>query len=162
MDLAAILTPLPEPAALQRMRGLVGEALATMAQAEGALSALRLKAMLSPNQPVSPADVMSLKRAEKVREEARRVAYSAACEEFGDLSAEVVLAWEREVSRAESAFTHAVARMEAEALEGRRPGEDIAAAIAKAILALGWALCDLPIALRIKRTGENLQEVASG
>lgn len=161
MDLVRVLTTLPREADIAAAREQLDAALQAWAQAEGVLSALRVRSMEAVNQALPPDTVMHFKRAERARDDAVRLAQASVAPLRSGLSTEALEACDAEIRRAEGGLAVAVQQHEADAIAGKRAGPERSMALGRALFTLAWAMCDYPIAMRIMDTGRELQRRVS-
>lgn len=163
-DWFAPLPPMPDPAAHEAFRARVQEILTIRCQAQGSLAALQARLMEHPNRPIPANEAMAMKRFEKALADATQLARMTAETYHGPLAEADAMTWQRAIAAAETAISLAVTKMQLRhaVFDGAGPPDEAAnAAMGCAVILLAWALCDLPVALRIVRAGEEAREAAA-
>jgi len=156
MDWFADLAQVPDAAAHTAFRARIQEALHLRAEAMGALAALQSRAMLRPNQPIAAKDALAMKGFEKAAEDAWRLARVQAETYHQGMQVSDIVAWERALQTAEAALALGVTQMQQRFAQDGSVGD--CSPLGGALILQAWALCDLPIALRILRSGETTRE----
>jgi hypothetical protein len=158
--IAGACLPTPPADALATFRARVNELVNTFAGAEGGMSALRVKSMRATvNQPIAPGDVMTLKRFEKVRNDALAMLWAEALRFHGTLSASDAQTLEATIQRALVMLATGQMQLEQGAMDNPPslgPGEK---AIGAGLLALTWCFTELPVAMKILAHGEGIRRM---
>jgi hypothetical protein len=154
---SAVLPPI-DAAARAAFLARVQDLVTVYGQAEGAMAALRVKAMEgATNAPVRPRDVIQLKRLEKTRDDTLGMLRAEASRFHGPLAGTDGPVFEVTVQRVLVMLATGITQKEMGAMvdpPNRTAGDK---AIGAALLALTWCFAELPHALKILARGEEIR-----
>lgn len=127
-------------------------------QAEGTMAGLRVKSMRgAANAPVTPGDVMQLKRLEKMRDDTLVMLRAEASRFHGPLAGTDGPVFEATVQRVLVMLATGITQKEMGTMfdpPNRTAGDK---AIGAALLALTWCFAELPHAMKILARGEEIR-----
>jgi hypothetical protein len=153
----AVLPPI-DAEARAAFHGRLQELVTGFGQAEGAMAALRVKAMGgASNAPVKPRDVMQLKHLEKMRDNAMVMLRAEAARFHGPLAASDGPVFKATLQRVLVMLATGISQKELGAMfdpPNRTAGDK---AIGAALLALTWCFAELPHAMKILARGEEIR-----
>jgi hypothetical protein len=153
----AVLPPI-DAAARAAFHSRLQDLVTVFGQAEGAMAALRVKSMRgAANKPVTPRDMMQLKRLEKTRDDTLAMLRAEASRFHGALSAADGPVFEATLQRVLVMLSVGVGQKELGTIvdpPNRAAGDK---AIGAALLALAWCFAELPHAMKILARGEEIR-----